>query len=102
MWPNKGRVRTYETHAAAQELGLKTMNPEQDENLLTTAKIIAQHLAFAWNYSATLRGLQQYARECPTILDRNGHFVATITYALWDSLLLKLSHCSDNRREATG
>jgi len=78
------------------------MNPDQDKNLLSTAITIAQHLAFAWNYSATLRGLQQYARECPAILDRNGHFVATITYALWDSLFLKLSHCSDNRKEATG
>ena len=57
---------------------------------------------FASNYSATLRGLQQYARECPTVLDRNGHFVTTITYALWDSLFLKLSHCSDKRKEAIG
>ncbi|MGH7826748.1 MAG: hypothetical protein ACREQ7_16440 [Candidatus Binatia bacterium] len=78
------------------------MNPDQDKNLSSTAATIADHLARAWNYCATLRGLQRYARECPAILDSNGHFIATITYALWDSLFLNLSHCSDNRKEATG
>jgi hypothetical protein len=37
-----------------------------------------------------------------TTLERNGHFIATITYALWDSLILALSHCSDSGKEATG
>ena len=78
------------------------MNPDQDKNLFSTAKTVAEHLAFAWNYSATLRGLQQYTRECPAILKRNEHFVTTIWYALWYALFLKLSHCSDSRKEATG
>lgn len=78
------------------------MNTDQNRNIFCTAETIADHLVFAWNYSATLRGLQQWARDCPAILDKNGHFVSTITDALWDSLFLKLSHCSDNRKEATG
>jgi AbiU2 len=78
------------------------MNPDQDKHLLSTTTTTAQHLVFAWNDSATRRGLHQYARECPAILDRNGHFVASVTYALWDSLFLKLSRCSDNRKEAIG
>jgi AbiU2 len=78
------------------------MNPEQDKNLFSIAKTIAEHLAFAWNYFATLRGLQQYTRECPAILKRNEHFVSTIWYTLWYTLFLKRSHCSDSRKEATG
>jgi len=78
------------------------MNPDQEKNLLSTAQTIAHHLTWAWNYSATLRGFQQYGQECPAILCRNEHFVTTIIYALWDVLFLKLSHCSDNGRQATG
>ena len=78
------------------------MNPDQDNNLSDTAAAIADHLAWARTYSATLRALQQYARESPAILDSNGHFVATITYAMWYALFLKLSHCTDLRKEATG
>src|SRR2546425_4725047 len=78
------------------------MNTDQNTNLLSTAKTIAEHLGFAWNYYGTLRGLQQYARVCPTILSRHGHFICTIHRALWDVLFLKLSHCSDNQPKATG
>jgi hypothetical protein len=62
------------------------MNPDEDKNTFLTAEAIADHLAHAWSYSATLRGLQHYSRKCPAILDRNGHFVATITYGMWYSL----------------
>jgi hypothetical protein len=78
------------------------MNPDQDQNPSRTVAAIAEHLSLARIYAATLRGLQQYARECPAILERNGHFVGTITYAMWNSLILALSHCSDNGKEATG
>ena len=78
------------------------MNPEQDNNTFATAETIAEHLVYAWNYSATLRALQRHARECPDVLDSNGHLVSTITLALWDALFMKLAHCSDRRKEATG
>jgi hypothetical protein len=78
------------------------MNPDQDNNVFRTGAAIAEHLSLACTYATTLRGLQQYARECLAILERNGHFIATITYAMWDSLILALSHCSDSGKEATG
>ena len=78
------------------------MNSEQDSNAFSTAEIIAEHLVYAWNYCATLRAFQRHARKCPDILDRNGHLVSTITFALWDALFMKLAHCSDRRKEATG
>lgn len=78
------------------------MKSNQECNGFKTAETIAEHLVYAWNYCATLRALQRHARECPDVLDRNGHFFSTLTFALWDSLFLKLAHCSDSRREATG
>ena len=75
---------------------------DQEKNISSIAKTIADHLGFAWNYYGTLRGLQHYTRECPTILDRHGHFIATIHRALWDVLFLKLNHCSDTQKKATG
>lgn len=78
------------------------MNPDQKKNLFRTAEVIAEHLVYAWNYTATLRALQRHARECPDVLDQNRHFISTITYAMWDALFLKLSHCSDKGRKVTG
>jgi len=78
------------------------MNPGQADNAFRTTEIIAEHLVHAWNYCATLRALQCYACSCPDVLDRNGHFFSTLTFALWDSLFLKLAHCSDRQKEATG
>jgi AbiU2 len=78
------------------------MDSDQNKNLLSTAKTIADHLAYAWNYSGTLRGLQKYARECEPILKGHEHFISTIHSALWDVLFLKLHHCSDSRKKATG
>ena len=74
----------------------------KERNGFKTAETIAEHLVYAWTYCATLRALQRHARECPDVLDRNGHFFSTLTFTLWDSLFLKLAHCSDSRREATG
>ena len=78
------------------------MTPDQDHNAFETTEMIAEHIVYAWNYCATLRALQRHARECPSVLDANGHLVSTITFALWDALFLKLAHCSDRRKEATG
>jgi hypothetical protein len=78
------------------------MNPEQDRDAFATTEIIAEHLVYAWNYCATLRGFHRHARECPDVLDTNGHLISTITFALWDALFMKLAHCSDRRKEATG
>jgi hypothetical protein len=78
------------------------MNADQEQNLLCTVTTIADHLGYAWNYAATLRGLQQYARECPDVLDRIGHFITTIYFAMWTALLLKLRHCSDTHKNVTG
>ena len=78
------------------------MNPDQSKNAFHTAETIAEQLVYSWNYCATLRAFQRYARKCPDVLDTNSHFVSTITYALWDALFLKLAHCSDKRKEATG
>ena len=78
------------------------MNDDQRKNLDITATAISQYLVYAWNYAATLRGFQRHTRESTAILERTGHFIATITLAMWEALLLKLSHCSDNRREAIG
>ncbi len=75
------------------------MNPDQDKNLLQTAKTIADYLAYASNYVATLRGLQHYSRECPAVLDRIGHFITTIYVAIWIALLLKLRYCSDTQKK---
>jgi hypothetical protein len=58
------------------------MNPDQDKNLARTAAAIAEHLSLACTYAATLRGLQQYVRKSPATLEKNSHFVATITYAM--------------------
>jgi hypothetical protein len=66
------------------------------------ADTIAEHLVFAWNYCATLRALQCHARSHPDLLEQNAHFFSTFTFALWDSLFLKLAHCSDRRKEALG
>ncbi len=78
------------------------MNPERYQNAFATAKTIAEHLVYAWNYCATLRALQRHAQEAPGTLDAHGHLISTLTYALWDALFLKLAHCSDKRKEATG
>jgi len=78
------------------------MNPDQEQNAFRTAETIAEQLVYAWNYCATLRALQRHAREAPAVLDLSGHFVSTITLALWDALFLKLAHCSDKRKGATG
>jgi hypothetical protein len=78
------------------------MTPEQDQCTCQTTETIAEHLVYAWNYCATLRALQRHAREYPKILDAHGHFISTIYFALWDALFLKLAHCSDKRKEATG
>jgi Sodium/hydrogen exchanger family len=78
------------------------MNPDQEQNLLHTVTTIAEHLAFTSNYVATLRGLQEYASEDPTALDRIGPLTSTIHSAMWNSLVLKLSHCSDTQKNATG
>jgi hypothetical protein len=75
------------------------MNDDQRKNLDITATAISQHLVFAWNYAATLRSFQRHTRESAAILERTGHFIATITRAMWDALLLQLSHCSDRRSE---
>jgi hypothetical protein len=78
------------------------MNADQEQNLLHTAKTISDHLVYAWNYVGTLRGLQHYARECPDVLNKIGHFIGTVHPAIWFELFLKLSHCSDEHRNSTG
>jgi chromate transporter len=78
------------------------MNDDQKKNLEITAMAIGQHLAFASNYVATLRGFQKHTRESAAILELTGHFIATVTRAMWEALILKLSHCSDNGRKAIG
>ena len=78
------------------------MNVEQDRNAFKTADTIADHLVYAWNYHATLRALQRHARETADVLDAHGHFISTVTYAIWDALFLEIAHCSDRRKEAMG
>lgn len=78
------------------------MNEEQRRNLLSAADAIGDHLAHAWNYTATIRALQRHAQHCPEVFAKHAHFIATVTYAIWDALFLKLSHCADKRREAFG
>jgi hypothetical protein len=78
------------------------MNKNQQRNLIGTADAIGGHLALAWNYVATLRALQKHARSHPKLIEAHNHFFFTITQALWDVLLLKLSHCSDTTKEAKG
>jgi hypothetical protein len=78
------------------------MNAQQQKNVLHTADAIGEDLALAWNYVATLRALQRHARSSPNVIDRNNHFFSTITSAIWEALLLKLSHCSDKSRNALG
>jgi hypothetical protein len=78
------------------------MNLDQVKNVSDTMQAIADHLTWAWNYVATLRSLQHYTRESPAVLDKVGHFIATIHTAIWYALFLKLSHCSDIGKDATG
>ena len=78
------------------------MNPEQSRNAFHTAEMIAEHLAWAWNYCATLRAFQRHAKESPDTIDAHGHFMSTLIAATWDALFLKLAHCSDRRKEANG
>lgn len=78
------------------------MNADQEKNISGTFAAIGDHLAWAWNYAATLRGLQDHTRESRTALERVEHFIATIFYAMWYALLLKLSHCTDEVKHATG
>ncbi|MCL5406003.1 MAG: hypothetical protein M1398_04670 [Deltaproteobacteria bacterium] len=78
------------------------MNSDLDQNAFRTAETLAEHLAYAWNYLATLKALQRHANESPNILDTSPHFFSTIMLALWADLFLKLAHCSDKRKEATG
>ncbi|MFH1700536.1 MAG: hypothetical protein ABIE07_08105 [Candidatus Zixiibacteriota bacterium] len=78
------------------------MNKNQQRNLIETADAIGSHLALTWNYVATLRALQKHARSHPKLIEAHNHFIFTITQALWDVLLLKLSHCSDNTKKAKG
>lgn len=78
------------------------MNSNQRNNLLSTADAIGDHLAHSWNYCATLRAFQRYSKKRPDVLNHYGHFVATITYSIWDTLFMKLHHCVDVRREAIG
>ena len=80
----------------------KHMNPDQRKNLLASADAVGDHLTHAWNYYATLRALQRHARERLDVLNYYPHFVATITYSIWDDLFNKLYHCVDNRKEAMG
>jgi len=77
------------------------MNKDQQRNLLRTADAIGDHLAWAWNYVATLRALQKHARSRPKLIEKHNHFFSTVMFAMWDALFLKLSHCSDkNPRSA--
>ena len=78
------------------------MNKDQQRNLLRTADAIGDHLAWAWNYVATLRALQKHARSRPKLIEKHNHFFSTVMFAMWDALFLKLSHCSDKNRNATG
>jgi len=78
------------------------MNEDQRKTILSTADTIGDHLAWAWNYIATLRALQRHARRCPEVFDKHAHFVSTLTYSIWDALFLKLNHCTDKRKEAIG
>ena len=78
------------------------MNSDQEKNVAKTIETIAEHLVKAWNYYATLKALQQHAKASPDILDNHAHFLSTITFALWNDLFLKLAHCSDRRKEASG
>jgi VanZ family protein len=58
------------------------MDQNQKRNAFRTAETIAENLVYAWNYCATLRALQRHAPECPHVLDTNGHFFSTLTFAL--------------------
>lgn len=78
------------------------MNINQQRNLIGIADAIGDDLALAWNHVATLRALQKHARSNPKLIEAHNHFFFTITKALWDVLLLELSHCTDTKREAKG
>jgi hypothetical protein len=78
------------------------MNQEGRKNILATADTIGDQLAWAWNYIATLRALQRHARACPDAFGKHAHFVLTLTHSIWDALFLRLSHCTDKRKEAIG
>ena len=75
------------------------MNQDQHKNLMETADAIGDQLSWVWNYIATLRELQKYAQSRAELIERNNHFFFTIIQAMWDSLLLKLSHCSDDSKK---
>jgi len=98
------KLQTVEPFEAVRRIFVfaKYMNDVQINNLFRTAEKIADHLVYAWNYCATLRRLQYFSKQCPEVFDANGHFISTIFYAMWDSLFLELSHCTDKRREAIG
>lgn len=75
------------------------MNQDQQKNLIKTADAIGDQLSWVWNYISTLRELQKYAKTHPELIVRNNHFFFTIMQAMWDALLLKLSHCSDDSKK---
>jgi hypothetical protein len=67
-----------------------------------TAEMIADHIAEARNYAATLESICKCAAADKALLLDHSQFFATIKTALWGTLILHLHHCLDQRRQALG
>lgn len=64
--------------------------------------MIADHIAEAQNYAATLESICKCAATDKAVLLQHSQFFATIKTALWGTVILNIHHCLDQRREALG
>ena len=67
-----------------------------------TAEMIADHIAEARNYAATLESICKCAVTDKAILLQHSQFFSTIKTALWGAVILNIHHCLDQRRDALG
>ncbi len=64
--------------------------------------MIADHIAKARNYAATLESICKCTATDKSLLLHHAQFFATIKTALWGAMLLNVHHCLDRRKEALG
>jgi hypothetical protein len=76
------------------------MKQDSYKKIERSAEMLAEHIAEARNYAATLESICNRATTHRPILLHNAHFFATIKTALWGSLILNLHHCLDQNRKA--